>query len=41
MRDYISLLHIRMIEGDICLNFLELQILFAKLATDFCKDPKL
>ncbi len=41
MRDYISLPNIRILEGDIGLNFLEFQILFAKLATDFCKDPKL
>ena len=41
MRDYVALPHIRILEGDVGLNFLEFQILFAKLATDFCKDPKL
>jgi len=40
LRDHISLPQIKLLEGDIGFTFLEFQIFFIKVATEFSKDSK-
>ena len=40
VRDYIHMPTIRLLDGDLGLNFFEMQVFFVKLAVEFSKDIK-